>query len=188
MKIGRLARLFHSLGLLETTELFYYGQEQLTFHKGRHQIDAVWVSPLLYPYASSMASFYLGVGNYRIFIVDFPLEVVMGSRFILICRPFRRCLILCQPKSVSNYIKYSEFLFKYYRIKEKLDSIEDDQASSSVCDRERYLNKIDSEYTQLLFCSEKKCRKLCTRAVEYSPILSKLSLHWRFLRKVTYYK
>ena len=41
MKIGRLARLFPNLGLLENTELFYQGQEQLTFYEERHQIDAV---------------------------------------------------------------------------------------------------------------------------------------------------
>jgi len=34
----------------------------------------------------------------------------------------------------------------------------------------------------------KKCRKLCTGAVEYSPTLSKLGLCWRFWRKVAHFK
>ena len=41
MKVGRLARSFKQLGLLETADLFYQGLEQLTFYEGRHQIDTV---------------------------------------------------------------------------------------------------------------------------------------------------
>ena len=40
MKFGKLARVFRSLGLLETTDVFCQGPEQPTFHEGRHQIDA----------------------------------------------------------------------------------------------------------------------------------------------------
>ena len=125
MKTGRIARAFQALGLIETMEMFYQGLEQPTFHKGRHQIDAVWVSPNLRPYASSMAPFYMGAGDYRIFIVDFPIDMVMGSRFILICKPSIRRLISCQPRSVQNYIRYVEFLFRYYRIKEKLEVLQE---------------------------------------------------------------
>jgi len=85
-------------------EMFYQGIEQPTFHEERYQIDAVWVSPLLKPCTSSIAPFYLEAGNHIIFIVDFPIELVMGDRFILICRPSIRRLISCHPSSVSNYI------------------------------------------------------------------------------------
>ena len=124
MKVGKLVRSFKQLGLLETTDLFYQGPEQPTFYKGRHQINAVWISPSLRPCASSMALFYLGAGDHRVFIVDFPMEYIIGSRFVLMCYSSMRRLIFCQPQSVKNYLEYSEFLFKHYRIKEKLDSIE----------------------------------------------------------------
>ena len=160
MKVGHLARVFQSLGLLEIIEIFYQSVEQPTFHEERHQIDKVWVSPLLKPYTSSIALFYLGIGDYRIFIIDFPIELVIGDRFILICRPSMRRLISCHPSSVSNYIQHLEFLFKYYRIKEKLDALEDRWSFTSTSQREEQINAIDLQSTQLLLCSEKKCHKL----------------------------
>jgi hypothetical protein len=77
---------------------------------------------------------------------------------------------------VKNYLEYSEFLFKYYQIKEKLDSIEKSWELNDKAEREERLNKLDKEFTDLLLCSEKKYQKLYTRAVEYSPTLSKLGL------------
>ena len=49
------------------------------------------------------------------------------------------------------------------------------------------INKVDNEATKLLLCAERGCRKLRTGAVDYSLILSKLGLRWRFWRKVTHY-
>ena len=83
-----------------------------------------------------MAPFYLGAGDHRIFIVDFPMELVMGDRFIPICRPSMRRLISYHPSSMSNYIQYSDFLFKHHRIKEKLDALEDRWSSTSTSERE----------------------------------------------------
>ena len=72
-----------------------------------------------------MALFYLGPGDYRVFVMDFPMEYIMGSRFVLMCHPSIRRLIPYQPQSIKNYLEYSEFLFKHHQIKEKLDSIEE---------------------------------------------------------------
>ena len=176
MKVGRLARVFRLLGLLETMEMFYQGPEQPIFHEERHQIDAVWVSPNLRPCASSMAPFYMGAGDHRIFVVDFSIDMVMGSRFILICKLSMRRLISCQPCLVQNYIGYAEFLFRHHRIKEKLEVLQEKWTDLSSCERENHLNKINLECTQLLLCSEHKCRKLRTGTVEFSPFLSKLGL------------
>ena len=72
-----------------------------------------------------MAPFYIDTGDYRIFIVDFPIDMVMGSRFIPICKSSMRRLISCQPCSVQNYIGYAEFLFRHHRIKEKLEVLQE---------------------------------------------------------------
>ena len=85
----------------------------------------MWVSLSLWLYASSMALFYLGTGDHRVFIIDFPMEYIMRSRFVPMCHPSMRRLISYQPQSVKNYLEYSEFLFKHHQIKEKLDSIEE---------------------------------------------------------------
>ena len=188
MKVGILARLFRSLDLLETTDLFYQGPQHPTFYEGRYQIDATWVSPSLRTSASIMAPFYFGAGDHRVLVVDFPMEYVMCSRFIPMCRLLMIRLISCQPKSMSNYLAHSEFLFKHHRTKEKLHRLEDIWESHSQLEREERLNKLDNECNHLLLCLEKKSRKLRTVAVEHSPILLKLGLRWRFWRKVAHFK
>ena len=61
--------------------------------------------------AASIALFYLGAGDHRIFVVDFLKELIIGGGFILLCEPSIRRLISCQPRVVSNYLAQSEFLF-----------------------------------------------------------------------------
>ena len=72
----------------------------------------------------SIASFYLGVGDHRIFVVDFPKDLIMGEGFVLLCKPSMRKLVSYQPKAVSNYLAQRKFLFTHYRIREKLDKID----------------------------------------------------------------
>ena len=66
---------------------------------------------------------------------------------------------------MKNYLEYSEFLFKYHQIKEKLDSIEKSWELNNKVEREGRLNKLDKECTDLLLYSEKKYQKLYTRVV-----------------------
>ena len=135
-----------------------------------------------------MAPFYLGAGDHRVFVVDFLMEYIIGSRFVPMYHSLIRRSISYQLQSVKNYLEYLEFLFKHYWIKEKLDSIEKSWELNDKAEREGRLNKLDKECADLLLYSEKKCRKLRTRAVEYSPTLSKLGLHWRLWRKVAHFK
>ena len=51
---------------------------------------------------------------------------------------------------------------KIERLKENWDNSDQNQ-------RRRELNEIDKEFTSLLLSSEKKCRKLRARAIEFSP-------------------
>ena len=78
----------------------------------------------MYPRAASIAPFHLGVEDHRIFVVDFPKDLIMGEGFVPLCKLSMRRLVSCQPKAVSNYLAQGEFLFTYYRIREKLDKID----------------------------------------------------------------
>ena len=54
---------------------------------------------------------YFRVGKHRAFIIDFPMELFAGSRFILIVKVEMCRLTLTQLKLVENYIQKAEFLF-----------------------------------------------------------------------------
>ena len=63
---------------------------------------------------------------------------------------------------------------------EKLDKLEEEGLLLLANQREHALNKIDKEAMELLLSAEKHRRKLITRAISFSPELSKKGLIWRF--------
>ena len=71
------------------------------------------------PYTTSLAPFHLGAGDHKIFIIDFPKELIIEDRFVPLCKSLIRRLISCQPQAVSNYLAQSEFLFRQYKIQKK---------------------------------------------------------------------
>ena len=60
------------------------------------------------------------MGNYRVFVVDFKLNLLFSSRIISIVQPDIRRFISNQPKAVENYLEKGESLFKICKIEEKL--------------------------------------------------------------------
>ena len=58
--------------------------------------------------ALSMIPFYFEAGDYRVFIIDFPLELLEEEEFILIVKPSIRRLILSKNRLVENYISKGE--------------------------------------------------------------------------------
>ena len=83
---GRIKKLLSKLGMKESTSRFTDAKLPPTFHEGSKQINAVWTSPIVMPIAASIAPFWFGVGDYRAFIIDFPINVILGKEFILICK------------------------------------------------------------------------------------------------------
>ena len=73
--------------------------------------------------AASIAQFWFDVGNHRAFIIDFPIDMILGKEFIPICKLQICRLILVQPKSVENYLQKAENLFIEYKIEEKLENL-----------------------------------------------------------------
>ena len=134
------------------------------------------MSPNLSPCGSSIALFYFEVGNYRAFIIDFLYEALLESEFALIVKLAIRRLVSCQETAVENYITKGEELFKRHKMVEKLSELKEKGQKLLVNQRERALNKIDKEATELLLSAERHCRKLMAGSIAYPPELLKLGL------------
>ena len=67
---------------MEKTKLFHSELAPETFAEGQYQINRVQILPRMWLYALSITPFYLGVGDYHSFIVNFPKELIIGSSFI----------------------------------------------------------------------------------------------------------
>ena len=109
---GRIVKIFKEIRLTESTSFFHSRAPPAMFVEGRYQIDRVWSSLRLRPCTASIAPFYLGVGDHRIFIVNFPKELIIGEGFVPIYKPSIRRLISYQPKAILTYIERGESLFK----------------------------------------------------------------------------
>ena len=78
----RIQKLLLKLGISETISMFTNDSLPLIFYKGSKQIDAVWTFPTTKPLAVSIAPFQFRVGDYRVFILDFLIDIILDKEFI----------------------------------------------------------------------------------------------------------
>jgi hypothetical protein len=79
-----------------------------TFFQGLQPIKGLWVSNNLDISNACVMPFGFGVGNHQAFILDIPLELLMGVNPVKIIRPVSRCLNSQLPKCGQAYINSLE--------------------------------------------------------------------------------
>lgn len=124
-----------------------------------------------------------GAGNHRMTLVDFNFDQII-ERSINICASSMRRLIYENKKSVENCNDLALQLLTPNNVQQQLDHLE---AFFSSIDRDRWcarLNMLDEQITGILLHAKKKCRKLQTREVEFSPEVSEASELWHAWRIV----
>jgi len=87
-------------------------------------MDTVWLSLNLIPLAVSIALVNFGARDYRAFIVDFLIDLILENKFISICRMEIRRLISYKLQAVDNYLHRIEILFNQYRMQENVVSLQ----------------------------------------------------------------
>jgi hypothetical protein len=79
-----------------------------TFFCGSQPIDGLWVSKDLDISNACVMPFGFGVGDHRAFILDIPLELLVGVNPVKIVRPVSRCLNSQLPKCGEAYVENLE--------------------------------------------------------------------------------
>ena len=80
--LGRLFKCFKSIGLIETFKSIHDESPPVSFIEESRQLDIVWVSPSLQPKLVSITPFLFGIGDYRVIILDFNVELILRLGFI----------------------------------------------------------------------------------------------------------
>ena len=101
---GKLQKAFFNLELLETSQLFFDQPLLAPFHKGSNQIGAIQVSPNIRLTLVAITPTNFRVGNYKVIIINFLANTILGKLFVSLCYIDIRRLITCQPFVVPNYI------------------------------------------------------------------------------------
>lgn len=153
---------------LQETILSTTGQHLTATHfRGSRPIDAVWATPDLDIANACAMPIGFGVGDHRSFIVDFRTSSMVGTQPQPVKRPAARRLNTKIPRCAETYNFLLETQLERHRVVEKLSSLH--LAGGTKEQIKAGLDSIDVVTTQCMKYAEKRCRKLRSGRIPFSP-------------------
>jgi hypothetical protein len=149
--------------ILETTDV----QTGATFFRGSHPIDGLWASADLDISNACVMPFGYGVGDHRAFILDIPLESLVGINPMRISRQASRRLNSRIPGCGKAYIESLENNIIQHRLIERLHEAHTGDYTAE--ERARMVTTIDKEGKTYMRHAEKICRKIKSCRIPFSP-------------------
>ncbi len=110
------------------------------------------------------------VGNHRFQLQDFDAHTVLGTDYPKTVHPQGRALCCGVERTVKWYNKVLTKLLIRHRSFEKLEFLQTNHHLMSADAFQTLFNRWDTEVTQLMLASEKRCNKFCDGSIEFSPI------------------
>ncbi len=138
-----------------------------TYVQGSTPIDSVWAtSDITVSNAMIMPAGY-GIGNHRLFVVDFVAMDIIGNSPPKVVRPASRRLNRKIPQVAAEYARILEEKIIQHRLIERVGHAY--TSSRSWCKVTRQLNQLDKELGQYMHYAEKKYRKIKSGRILFSP-------------------
>jgi len=138
-----------------------------TFFRGSKPINGIWVSGDLDISNACVMPFGYGVGDHRAFVLDLPLESVIGINPVKIVRPVGRRLNSRLAECCTAYIESLESNIRQHRLLERLHDAHTGIYSNE--ERARKITQIDEEGKAYMKRAEKICRKIKCCRIPFSP-------------------
>ena len=138
-----------------------------TFFRGSKPIDDMWVSGDLDISNACVMSFGYGVGDHCAFVLDIPLESVIGINPVKIVQSVGRRLNSRLPGCCKAYIDSLESNITHHRLLEQLHNAHTGTNSNEARAREIIL--IDEEGKAYMRRANNICRKIKCCRIPFSP-------------------
>jgi hypothetical protein len=138
-----------------------------TYFRGSHPIDGLWASEDLDISNACVMPFGYGVGDHRAFILDIPLESLVGTHPVRIVRPASRRLNSRIPGCGKAYIQSLENNIIRHHLIERLH--EAHTGDYTAAERAKRVTIIDEEGKAYMRHAEKICRKIKSCRIPFSP-------------------
>ena len=151
-----------------------------TFFRGTKPIDAIWATPDIVVTGACVMPAGYGVGDHRLFVIDFLTSSLVGSTPPRIIRSGARRLNTNIKPAAEKYADDLEELTVRHRIIERMGAAHD--SSESKGQLKRRLDTIDKESKDYMCRSEKKCRRIKSGRIPFSPESS------RWIRRAQVYR
>jgi hypothetical protein len=149
--------------ILDTTGV----QMGATYFRGSHPIDGLWASADLDISNACVMPFGYGVGDHCAFILDIPLESLVGTHPVQIVRPASRRLNSRIPGCSKAYIESLENNIIRHHLIERLH--EAHMGDYTAAERAKRVTKIDEEGKAYMRHAEKICRKIKSCRIPFLP-------------------
>lgn len=138
-----------------------------TYFRGSKPIDAVWATKDIEVTGASVMPAGYGIGDHRLFIVDFTLESLIGNAPPKIVRAAARRLNTKIPRIANAYTSKVEEKIVEHRLNSRLLKVE--RECGTTAELRVALDKIDADSKQYMLHAEKKCRKMKSGKIPFSP-------------------
>ncbi len=153
--------------LCEAIKLHTGASPGATFFRGSRPIDGLWVFKDLNISNACVITFGYGVGYHRAFILDIPLESLVGANPVKIIRPVSWRLNSRLPKCSQAYIESLKRNIVEHRLLERL--YDPHTGGYSGEETARRVIAIDEEGKSYMRHAEKICRKIKCCRIPFLP-------------------
>ncbi len=166
--IGKSLTSREGLNMVEVVGEFTGRRIGATFFRGSKPIDGIWVTPdLVVTHACVMPAGF-GVGDHRMFVVDFQEESLIGKAPLRVKRfTSHRLNTKVSSGAVRNYLSQLEKNLSHHRLIERIGELHTKHKTRRKF--QRGLNKLDKQSKDLMTNAEKKCRKIKSGRIPFSP-------------------
>ncbi len=125
-----------------------------------------------------------GIGNHQLFVIDFSMMDIIGKSPPKIVRPTSRCLNTKIPRVAAEYAQILENNILKHRLIERTGAAH--TYSRSRRKAAKRLNRLDDEFGDCMCHTEKKCWKIKSGRIPFSPEASlwihRTQVYWSLLK------
>ena len=165
--IGKSLTDCMGLGMREVVGEFTGKPLGPTFFRGSKPIDGIWATPDVQVVGANAMPCGFGIGDHKLFVVDFCAESLVGQAPPRVIRAAARRLTTKLPAVTDRYIEILERLLKQHKIAQRALAASQSSQHASVIKEKT--DVIDQGKKQYMAHAEKKCRKIKSGRIPFSP-------------------
>jgi len=165
--LGRRLTELDGLGMKEVVGKFTARQLVAMYFHGSEPIDRVWTTGDITVANACVMPVGFGVGDHRLFVVDFATTTLVGSGMTTVVRPALRRLNAKIHGCADRYNKSLHQNILRHWLLERMVAVA--SSGDSKSDMAQTLNKLDQEGEAYMKRAEKKCCRFKSGRIPFSP-------------------
>jgi hypothetical protein len=169
--IGKALTAIDGLAMKEVVGQFTGKPIGPMYFRGSKPIDAIWATADIEVVGACIMPAGYGIGDHRMFVVDMTTSSLVRQTFKKIVRPQARRLNCRIPRAMAKYNERLEGNIRKHRLIERVGGIHNSDLTAK--EKKRKLDRLDEESKQYMINAERKCRRIKSGLIPFSPDAAK---------------